>query len=71
MTTKEKRVFINELIKNVKEEILSKVNTMPDDWEGIELRWYIADKFSDTIMNTMSSKARKLEYNNTIMVTNL
>jgi hypothetical protein len=71
MTEQEKITFINELIENVKSEILKKVKYMPDNWDGIELRQYISDKFADVVFKGTMNKSRKREYNNTLYTTNL
>ncbi len=71
MNNLEKKRFINGLIKNVQKEIISKVWDMPLEWDGIELRQYIADNFSDCIIKGTMSKSRKQKYNNTIYTTNL
>jgi len=46
MNKAQKIEFINELIDNVKSDVLEKVERMPDNWNGFELRWYLADKFT-------------------------
>jgi hypothetical protein len=38
--------FIKELIRNVQADIIKNVGKMPDDWNGLELRLYVADKFA-------------------------
>lgn len=64
--------FVNGLIASVKFNIIQAINdsSIPADWDGIELRRYIAYKFNNEIVGTMS-KARKAEYENTIIVNNL
>lgn len=47
MDIPEKLRFINDLTDNVKMDIIKKVADMPEEWDGIELRWYIAGKFSE------------------------
>jgi hypothetical protein len=69
MTHKEQRRFIRELIKNVREEILLKAKDIPKEWDGIELRWLIADHFLKSSMR--STKSRKRNYNNEVIIKNL
>lgn len=73
MTFQEQVKFIEELTENVKQEILRThaSHKIPIDWNGLELRQYIADKFQDCIIKNMMSRNRKKEYNNTILVNNL
>jgi hypothetical protein len=68
MQTSEKIIFIRELIGNVQKDILSQVGKMPDSWDGIELRRYIADKFEEANIKRTMTPQRKREYNNTIIV---
>lgn len=71
MNKKEKEKFISELIDTVKEEMINVVGEMPVEWDGIELRQYIADKFADCVIKGIMSRRRKLAYNNTMIVDNL
>ena len=71
MTQAEQRRFIRELIGNVKGEIIANVPKMPEYWNGIELRQYIADKFHDTIISGTMNRARLKDYHNTIATMNL
>jgi hypothetical protein len=74
MTKNDQLDFMNELTDNVIEKIFNKIidNKIPESWEGIELRWYLADKFQDCVFGeyTKMSK-RKQEYKNTVLVENL
>lgn len=71
MDASEKREFVSELIDNVRRDILAKVDQMPDDWNGIELRQYIADKFSGCVIASTMDRGRKRAYQNTMLTTNL
>ena len=70
MRKEEKVEFIKDIIKAVKRQILSNLNMIPDDWNGIELRQYISDMYSKTIVVRMDKK-RKRKYNNDVVVRNL
>jgi len=65
-----KKKFIKDLFSMMQETVLGKVGMMPDEWDGIELRQYIADKFTEQISSSFSGK-RKKDYINTVNVTNL
>lgn len=61
--------FIEELVTNVKVDIKQRVRAeAPESWDGVELRQYIADKFSEAVMKNAMSRSRRREYNNTIRV---
>ena len=45
-TRKEKRAFIRALVKTVTKDVLAKVPLMPPEWDGQELREYLADQFT-------------------------
>lgn len=78
MTPFQKRAFIDELINNVHSAIVDKIDAMPDEWDGHELRRYVADKFEENAI-TVGRKgpygkayARRFrEYRNTVIVRNL
>ena len=71
MTKAGKQKFIAELIGNVKKELIANVPKMPEEWDGIELRQYIADKFARCVISGTMSPRRKHDYDNTIMTTTL
>ena len=70
MTAAQKRRFIRELIGNVRDEIIAKTEKMPEEWNGIELRRFVADKFHDCVGCPMD-KRRLHDYNNEVIVRNL
>lgn len=75
MDIPEKLTCISELINNVRDEIITKVGDMPGGWDGIELRWYIAEKFKEamiepSVYNTRPEyKKRYQDYRNFIITT--
>jgi hypothetical protein len=75
MTKQEQINFVRELCNAGMIELIKNIdqNKIPENWDGIELRWLVADKFNScqTIANTSSSKKRKKDYNNTVIVNNL
>lgn len=62
----EKRRFIRAFVRNVQQQILGKVDSMPESWDSFELRQYIADSFSNEII--VMGKRRKKEYDNDVTV---
>lgn len=70
MTEQEKVRFINDLCDSIKKDILSNVPKMPEEWDGHELRQYIADRAKCAQFAKMAP-SRKAKYNNTVLVNNL
>lgn len=80
MTKAEKRKFLRELTSNVLKDVLAKVDQMPDEWDGIELRRYLADRFEAASIKLPGSKfggerkamrSRYRAYRNEVLVRNL
>lgn len=71
MTKNDKKVFIHDLILDVKDEVLSKVDSMPENWDGLELRQYISDCFRQIVFDKTLIGKRKKNYINDISVNNL
>jgi hypothetical protein len=74
MTEQQKKTFIRELLASVEREALSKIPAMPETWDGIELRWYLAEKFKQSTMSTSGDRSRqqrKRDYDNEVIVRNL
>lgn len=71
MTRKEKRLFLRELTSNVLSDLLKKLPKTPDDWNGIELRQWVADSFSSCVFKGTMPPSRKRKYNNEVLTRNL
>jgi len=74
MNQAEKIRFVDSLIANVARDIVANVPRMPEDWDGHELRRYIADKFEESAMTIGKDKQyrrRFLAYRNEVIVRNL
>lgn len=69
MTPADKKVFIHDLCSSIKHSILEKVDRMPEDWNGIELRQLLADRFADA--TAPMQRKRMKEYKNTVRILNL
>jgi len=59
MNKREQRRFINELVGNVKREILDKLPNLPKEWDGIELRWLISEEFQEIVFAGWHDKRDK------------
>ena len=76
MTPLDQRKFVHQLIDNVEAEIIAKLKSgkIPAEWDGHELRQYVADNFAECVMwpiGTDNRSARRREYANTVLVNNL
>jgi hypothetical protein len=65
---KTREEFINEHIDAIKKQILKK--ELPEHWEGLELKQYIADVFQGDLKSYFRPK-RLREYRNDVLVNNL
>jgi hypothetical protein len=70
MKKSEKKRFIKQLTGGIAEELISKIDRMPEEWDGLELRQLLADKFASEATYDMG-RARRKEYNNTVLINNL
>ena len=72
MNSDDKKKFIEDFTKSCIEEIKEKVDDMPDNWDGFELRWYIADFFKRECMGDQDNRTkRRRKYKNDVLVNNL
>lgn len=66
MTRNEKQAFVLELMQGITRSVEGKLDAMPEEWNGIELRQYLADVMA---RNTYPmDRARARAYRNTITV---
>lgn len=70
MDRDEKITFMSELCAAVLHAAVAKVDQMPEDWNGIELRDYLADKFDESRWQVHNKKRRKA-YRNEVITRNL
>ncbi len=47
----EKTEFIIEITNNLKTDILSRINSMPEDWNGFEIRQFISDYYNENYIS--------------------
>lgn len=66
MTKKEKRHFIDSLILSIQQTIHARLDDIPEDWDGNELRLYIRDKFNEQAVWRKPTRATVRKYNEDI-----
>ncbi len=71
LSKSEKREFIRDLLNRVKASLLAKVNSMPEDWNGGEIRQLIADFVADEVNYIPMTRQRKRSYKNERLTRNL
>ena len=65
--------FVRELTETVTQKIVDDIfaGKVPAEWNGIELRQLLADRFAAAVFKDTLTGKRKREYNNTVLVNNL
>ena len=58
----EKQAFILVTIWEVVSKIMKKLNELPDDWNGFELKQLLADEFAETVAHFRMDKKRREDY---------
>lgn len=77
MNSNEKRRFIEDLTANVRENLINKIPKMPEDWDGLELRELLAEKFTESCLMSQGRANRKQfrrrlnDYRNEVITRNL
>ena len=67
MTKHEQTVFIDDLIASIRNEVMQRVPYFPDNWDGHQLREYVADvagRSRSTLM--IEDRRMKREYRNDV-----
>ena len=64
MTQKEKIDFVNGLASNVAAKLVEAIDkdAIPEEWEGVELRWILERLFKEAARGTMRQPARKAAF---------
>ena len=64
--------LVRNLTRSVGEILINDIvaDKIPEDWDGIELRRLLAERFQRQVIGTMS-RCRKREFENTVLVNNL
>ncbi len=73
MTYTERNKLIKDLISNVRDDILMESIKYPENWNGIEIRWRVADVFSKVVFGDCGKRKgrRYLDYKNFVYTTPL
>lgn len=71
MTLAEKADFVAELIDSVHAKILDRMERLPADWDGHELRQLLADCFAREVVSSIMRGRRLKDYRNAVLVNNL
>lgn len=72
MSKKEQIEMIVSIMKNLEADLMSKVDKIPDEWNGFEIKQWISDYYkSHFVQNKALNGIRLKNYNNDIRVKNL
>lgn len=73
MSPEQQERFVRELSWGVVNKILVEINEgqIPENWDGIELRWLLAERFKDAVLSNTSTRIRKTEFNRYLINHNL
>ena len=66
-------VLLKAIITNIQVDILKESSQYPEEWDGVELRWLLADAFALCIFGKLGERKGKryLAYRNEVRVRNL
>ena len=59
MLKRQQMDLLGSIINNVKSDLMDKVEHFPDDWDGFEIRRYIAEKFMEEARGMDRARMRK------------
>lgn len=65
MSKEEQKEFLTGIIKTVTDEMISKLDKIPENWEGGELRYWIRENFNSIVWSDRQDK-RAANYRNYI-----
>lgn len=72
MTRKDQRRIARELLKSITAELMAKLPKIPEEWDGIEIRQWIADTFArERTLDRGRNKHRSRAYHNAVLTNNL
>ena len=73
-TMPEKSAFVHDLIDSVRAELLRDIaaEKIPEHWDGIELREWIAERFARSMAAMLRKDKRRMRaYRNEVLIRNL
>jgi len=73
MTSQEKREFVSELVARIELSVFDdlKAGRVPEGWDGIELRWLLAERFAGASPIGTLYRKRRGSFKNHCIVNNL
>jgi hypothetical protein len=71
LSKQEKEQLVKDFIGTVQESLLEKIDRVPEEWDGHELRTWIADAFNWQRSRAMEDKKRLKKYKNDVLTNNL
>lgn len=71
MTRTEQIRFVRDLTGQVKNSLLADIGRVPEEWDGHELRQWIADRFQESSYTLKTDKRRYREYRNAVTMRGL
>jgi len=71
MTKKDQRRIIRELCNNLKASMRVDSGRIPENWDGIELRQWLADRVQENVNYRRMDGARLRDYKNDCLSLNL
>ena len=70
LTLAEKVRFVEELVENVKRDLIRYCEKWPEEWDGHELRRLVSQRFQSVVMGQMG-RGRTQDYENEVIVRGL
>lgn len=72
MNQEDKIEFVTDLTNAVRDKIITQIQDgrLPEEWDGIELRWLLRGKFEAQVSSSVDRK-RKREFNNFVLANNI
>lgn len=72
MTKREQRALMNQMVTGLRKHLSGKLKDIPADWDGIELREWMADATREQYaMSHLFNRGRKRAYNHARLTRNL
>ena len=61
MTKEEKKLFVDDIMDNIRQDIMGKLDKIPDSWSGRELRMYIIERTAEIKMTVTLVEKRRYQ----------
>ena len=71
MDKKEKEMFIRNILYCLEASLLLGIKNIPEEWDGTELRWLVAEKVKDIVLYGNKKEKRYRDFKNECLVRNL